>query len=181
MQKTVTFLNVLFLLFIVNYFLFPPSAKAVCPICTVAVFGGLGVSRYLGIDDSVLGIWVGGLMVSITLWTFDWLNRKNFKWIEKIDQKLLILLVFLFWVLITYVPLFEFNIIGHPFNTILGMDKLIFGSILGLLVFLLGVWADKKVRKIKGKQLFNYQKVIFPVFGLTVLSLVIYLYGGYLL
>jgi hypothetical protein len=167
-------------LYTIYNILFPSLAHAVCPICTVAVAGGLGLSRYFGIDDSIIGIWSGGLMVSVTLWTLDWLNRKKFKIFESLNKNLLTLLVFLFWILTTYVPLFELDIIGHPFNTILGIDKLVFGSILGFFAFLLGVWGDKKVREIKGKQLFNFQKVVFPVLSLTIFSLVLYFWGGYL-
>ncbi len=178
MKKQYKFLSSF--LFSSIFFLVPRPVLAVCPICTVAVAGGLGLSRYFGIDDSITGIWAGGLMVSVTMWTLDWLSRKNFKWVKKINQKLLTLFVFLFWVLTTYIPLFELGIIGHPFNTILGIDKLVFGSILGFFVFLLGVWGDKKVREIKGKQLFSFQKVVFPVISLTVLSLILYFWGGYL-
>lgn len=160
--------------------LFPSLAHAVCPICTVAVAGGLGLSRYFGIDDSVIGIWSGGLMVSLTLWTVDWLSKRSWKFLEKVNEKTRIITSFLFWVLLTYPPLFAAGIIGHPFNTILGIDKLVFGSILGFVAFLLGVWGDKKVREIKGKQLFNFQKVVFPVLSLTIFSLVLYFWGGYL-
>lgn len=169
-----------FLLVSSTYFLVPSPAHAVCPICTVAVAGGLGLSRYFGIDDSVIGVWSGGLMVSLTLWTIDWLNRKKFAFTKHLSNQLTKLLVFLFWVLLTYPPLFWAGIIGHPFNTIFGIDKLIFGSILGFFAFLLGVWGDKKVRAIKGKQLFNFQKVVFPVISLLIVSLVLYFYGGYL-
>lgn len=165
--------KVLSLLLALSAFLLTPtSAFAVCPICTVAVGAGLGLSRYFGIDDSVTGIWVGGMIVSLTLWTIDWLQKKNWK----ISN----FLVLIFYILITYPPLYWANIIGHPFNTILGVDKLIFGSILGALAFLLGVLADKKVRQTKGKQLFNYQKVVFPVLSLAIFSLLLYFYGGYL-
>ncbi len=180
MIKTLKAFFVVFALFIIHYSLFPAPAGAVCPICTVAVAGGLGLSRYFGIDDSIIGIWSGGLMVSVTMWTLDWLNRKKFKIFEGLNKNLLTILVFSFWIITTYVPLFELNIIGHPFNKVLGIDKLVFGSILGFFAFLLGVWGDKKVREIKGKQLFNFQKVVFPVLSLTILSLVIYFYGGYL-
>lgn len=180
MRKIFVFLAVLFSLFAIRYTLYANEALAVCPICTVAVAGGLGVSRYFGIDDSIIGIWSGGLMVSLTLWTVDWLSRKKFRFTKHLSNKLTMLLAFLFWVGITYPPLFWSGIIGHPFNTILGIDKLVFGSILGFFAFILGVWADKKVREIKGKQLFNFQKVVFPVLSLTIVSLVIYFYGGYL-
>ena len=156
------------------------AADAVCPICTVAVAGGLGLSRYFGIDDSVIGIWSGGLMVSLTLWMVDWLRRKDFKIFKEVNEKIRIILSFTLWVGITYPPLFWSGIIGHPLNTIWGIDKLVFGSILGFFAFLLGVWGDKKVREIKGKQLFNFQKVVFPVLSLLITSLVLYFWGGYL-
>jgi hypothetical protein len=160
--------------------LFPSLTHAVCPICTVAVAGGLGVSRYLGIDDSLIGVWSGGLMVSLTLWMVDWLYRKEFKFVQKLNRNLVTLLSFLFWVLITYPPLFWSGIAGHPFNTILGIDKLVFGSILGFFAFIIGVWTDKKIREVKGKQLFNFQKVVMPVLSLTITSLILYFWGGYL-
>lgn len=152
--------------------LFTREAQAVCPICTVAVGAGLGLSRYFGIDDMISGIWVGGLIVSLTIWTTEWLQKKNWK----ISN----FLVLIFYILITYPPLSWAGIIGHPFNTVFGIDKLIFGSIIGALTFLLAIWADKKVRKIKGRQLFNYQRVVFPILSLTVFSLVLYFWGGHL-
>ncbi len=180
MKKIFVFFIALFSLLILNSSFLIQPVKAVCPICTVAVAGGLGVSRYFGIDDSVIGIWSGGLMVSLTLWTVDWLSKKKFKILEKINIKIITFVSFLFWILLTYPPLFWSGIIGHPFNTILGIDKLVFGSILGFFAFLIGVWGDKKVRAIKGKQMFAFQKVVFPVLSLTIFSLVLYFWGGYL-
>ena len=77
--------------------------------------------------------------------------------------------------ILVFLPLGMTGIIGHPFNTILGIDKLIFGTIIGSLVFLFSVWLDKKVRKVRGHQFFNYQKIIFPLIGLALISLVLYL------
>ncbi|KKR62896.1 MAG: hypothetical protein UU03_C0020G0004 [Candidatus Woesebacteria bacterium GW2011_GWA1_40_45] len=163
-----------------TYLVLPAKAYAVCPVCTIAVGAGLGLSRYLGIDDSITGVWAGGLMVSVSLWTVNWLKGKNFKFLRKLKERDVTLISFAFWVSITYPPLFWAGIIGHPFNTILGIDKLVFGSIIGVVAFLLGVFADEKVRKIKGRQLFQFQKVLFPVISLIIFSLVLYFYGGYL-
>jgi hypothetical protein len=73
-----------------------------------------------------------------------------------------------------YIPLISVGIIGNPFNTILGIDKLIVGGFFGVAAFLTGMFADKKVREVKGKQLFNFQKVVFPVTMLAITSLVFY-------
>ena len=98
---------------------FPSFAHAVCPICTVAVAGGLGVSRYFGIDDSLLGVWAGGLVVSVSLWTADWLSKRSWKFLEKSNNNINTVASLIFWTLLTYVPLYSTNIIGHPFNTTL--------------------------------------------------------------
>jgi hypothetical protein len=34
----------------------PFMAKAVCPVCTIAIASGVGLCRYLGIDDLVSGL-----------------------------------------------------------------------------------------------------------------------------
>jgi len=35
---------------------------------------------------------------------------------------------------------------------------------------MIGKWADQKVREKKGKQLFAYQKVVFPILALIIAS-----------
>lgn len=134
------------------------------------------MSRWLGIDDTISGVWIGGIIISSSLWFINWLSAKKPKW-KVDDYQLAIVLAFYILVL---GPLYYYDIIGHPFNTIFGVDKLIFGTALGSLGFLGGGWIDKQVRKAKGKQLFNYQKVVFPVGTLTLLSLGLYYFLPYL-
>ena len=43
------------------------AVKAICPLCVVAVGAGLGLSRWLGVDDVVSSIWIGALLVSMIL------------------------------------------------------------------------------------------------------------------
>ena len=147
-----------------------------CPLCTVAVAGGLGLSRWLGIDDTISGLWIGGIIISSSLWFINWLSSKKPKW--KVDTYPLAIIL-IFYALV-FGPLAYYEILGHPFNKIFGIDKIIFGTAIGTLGFLGGMKLDKKVRKAKGKQLVNYQKVIFPVGTLLVLSLIIYLLLPYL-
>lgn len=167
-------LKVISFLFVsAGYLLLPTTAYAVCPICTAAVIGGLGLSRYLGIDDAVSGIWVGGLILSLSFWMTDWIKRKG--WLKKFNDNLILASVFVSLYLITFVPMQLTNFIGHPANKIYGIDKLIFGSVIGLVVFLFGVYADRKERQIKGKQLFEFQRVVFPVLSLLIASVILYL------
>ena len=56
----------------------------VCPVCVVAIGAGLGFSRWFGIDDVVASIWIGALLVAITIWTLVWMKKKN--WIFPDDD-----------------------------------------------------------------------------------------------
>jgi len=73
-------------------------------------------------------------------------------------------------------PLYWGNLIGIPGNTIVGVDKILLGTILGFLLFLISVELDKWLRtKNNGKVFIYYQKVIVPVLSLSLASLFLYL------
>ncbi len=172
------------LLLIAYRLLLPPSAEAVCPVCTIAVGAGLGISRALGIDDAVTSVWIGGLILSMSFWTIDWLQKKKKMENSRPEPngsggkwKLKILLIVAMY-LLTLLPLYFGKFIGRPYNSIVGIDKILFGTFWGSLAFLAGVWADRKVREKKGKQLFIYQKVVFPVSALLITSLILHFIVG---
>jgi hypothetical protein len=156
-----------------------------CPVCTVTVIAGLSISRILGIDDVVSSVWIGGLILSLSFITFDWLEKS--KWREKIYALvckfkcgMTEFQALKFWVIslmysFVIIPLLLSHTIGIARNTLWGIDKIILGTAVGSIVFLIGIWADRSVRKARdGKQLFHFQKVIFPVLALTIASLVFF-------
>jgi hypothetical protein len=140
---------------------------AVCPVCTIAVAGGVGLCRYLGIDDLISGVWIGALLFSLFLWTIEWLNKRKIKFLFRKP------LVFIFWYGLTIFPLMKIGIIGHPQNKFLGIDKLIFGIFSGTVVFLFSILFENYLRKKnQGKAYFKLQKVIVPILFLIILSLI---------
>jgi len=160
----------IFTLFLGLFSFFAFSAKAVCPVCVVAIGSGVGLCRWLGIDDTISGLWIGGLIVAMILWTLDWMNRKNFRF------KLRNILVWALYYLATILPLYSFDIMGHPLNKVWGIDKILFGIIAGSIVFLFSVFLNGHLKKKNnGKVYFYYQKVIIPVVLLSVFNLIFYL------
>jgi len=142
-----------------------------CPICTVTVIAGLGISRLLGIDDLVTSLWIGAFILSFSFVTIDWINKK---W-PKLKVETWKLAIFVLMYLFVLVPLKLNHSIGIALNQLWGIDKIILGTFIGSVVFLVGVWADKKARKNHGgKQYFIYQKVAFPVLALIITSLIFY-------
>jgi hypothetical protein len=186
MKRVATFIFILFSLFTISGSLLAASVRAVCPVCTVAVIAGLGISRQLGVDDIITSIWIGGLILSMSFWTIDWIEKSKFR--EKIYEHICKFKCGMtenqalkFWTILVmyglvFVPLFFTHTIGIKGNSLWGIDKIILGTAVGSVAFLIGMWADKRVRKVRdGKQLFPFQKVVFPVLSLILSSLVFYL------
>jgi hypothetical protein len=144
-------------------------AHAVCPVCTVAVGAGLGLAEYFGIDDSISGLWIGALIVSMSLWTINWLNGKNIRFKGRK------ILIFLAYYAIIILPLYWKGKLGHPLNRLCGIDKLLFGIILGSILFAATIPLHAYLRKInEGKSYFKGQKIAIPVAILLLASVVLY-------
>ncbi len=151
-------------------FIFPIKSYAVCPVCTVAVGAGLGFSRVIGIDDSVTGIWIGALILSSGLWMADFIKKRSWKIPFPEISSTLIMLLFVI------PPLYWSNMIGISGNILWGIDKIILGTILGSIIFLSGVIFDKWLRTTNNNKVYiYYQKVLIPVFLLSIISFIFYL------
>ncbi len=148
-----------------------PAASAICPICTIVVSSGVGLSRYLGVDDSVSGLWVGGLTVSAIVWTIDWMEGK------KIIFKGRNLLTWLAYYALVLSSFYYTNLINDPIQTLCSCatDKLFLSIVTGSAAFGMGAnWYYYTKEKNGGKALFPFQKVVFPVIPLILLSLFFY-------
>lgn len=145
------------------------NALAVCPVCTVAVGAGLGFSRWLGVDDAVTGVWIGGILVSSVIWMLSWIKAKN--WSFKGDS--LVIAGGMYGVVL--IPLYWKGLIGNPFNTFCYVDKVILGVLAGSAVFLLATKLNTFLKnKNNGKAYFPFQKVALPLIFLLASSILFY-------
>lgn len=150
--------------------LFPINkVLAICPVCTVAVGAGLSLSRWLGIDDTISGIWIGGLIVSLIMWTIIWLDKKNIKFkFRKISFTLL-------YYLLVLGPLYWNKLIGNPYHKLWGWDKLLLGIIIGSITFfVMAKWYLVIKAKNQNHAQFPFQKIVMTLSGLIILSLIFY-------
>lgn len=141
-----------------------------CPVCTVTVGAALGISRLLGVDDTVTGVWIGGLILSLSFVTINWLMAR----FPKLDRIITSIVVIILMYTLTLIPLYYTKFIGLPHNTFWGIDKIVFSVGIGSVVFLKGVYLDKLLRKKYEKQFIQFQKVILPVAMLTIASVIFF-------
>lgn len=160
-------------LFFILLLLSPTVIYAVCPLCTFAVGAGVGLTQYFGIDDTIIGLWMGALVISLIVWTKDWFKNRNIKFFAST------VLITLFYYSSVILPLYIKGIIGSDLNKIWGVDKIIFGIALGSISFYIGSFLYVILKKNNGnKAYFPFQKVVMPVLILVILTIVFYYLTG---
>jgi len=140
------------------------------PICAIGIASGLGISRWLGIDDMTLGLWIGALILSFSIQFNIFLDKKGKSF------------PFSFWVIflsswiLSFLPILM-NFSKYTICSICGFPEIICGSVLGILTLFL---VDKAnlfvIDKHNKKVYFHYQKVIIPIIGLIIASFIIELF-----
>jgi hypothetical protein len=163
--------KVIAIILTVGALVYAKASLALCPLCTIAVAGGVGLSRWLGVDDTITGLWVGGLIVSMIGWTIDWLKKKNWHWPWYQTT------VVLGYYLLVIVPLYFIHIFGQPLRALawLRIDKLTLGMAVGSAVFWAGAsWYFFLKEGNDGKVYFPFQRVVLPVAPLIILSFIFY-------
>lgn len=153
-----------------------PVAHAHCPLCTVAAAVGVGLARTIGLDDSIVGLFLGALIVSSALWFNRWLSKR----IKLPLQSLLVVLVsFLSLVIPLYLSGMITNIqvmmsiresnllfgLGR-----LGIDRLFTGIISGTALTYVAFGLSDYIKEKRGRVLWPYQGVSFMIIALLVAS-----------
>lgn len=163
-------------------FLIIPGVLAHCPLCTAAAGAGVAVARFYGVDDSIVGLLLGAVIVSSALWFGKWMKKKDYG--IKIPGFILVIASFLIFAVPFYYAglITNFDMVkSMPEHHsmlglgVFGIDKLLFGMILGSLV-IWGVFSfSDHITKKRGKRLLDYQGLIFMLAVLVIFSGILYL------
>jgi hypothetical protein len=149
-------------------------ALAVCPVCALAVVGGVELSRWLGVDDTITGAWIGGLVISLSLWLVNWLKNKKINFRGLPAQAGLTAASLVLFYATTLLSLYWMKMIWvENCQKLWGYDKLLVGIVFGSLAFVIGAGLNAYLKKSNlGKAYFPFQKVVLPVGFLIIVSLV---------
>ncbi|VVB61127.1 Uncharacterised protein [uncultured archaeon] len=153
------------------------NAYAHCPLCTGAIGVGAVAATALGVDVSVVGIFVGAFAVSTGLW----LGRRLKNRYIPFQTAAIVIASFLLTVVPVesvvpqniYLPMLYFGSPGSIFNRVWWMPKMLFGSIIGGVLTVGGLYLHEFLKKRNnGHVYFQFQGVILTV-GLLILSSVV--------
>ena len=143
---------------------------AMCPVCTVAAAAWVELSHYLGIDDTITWLWIWWMLVSVSIWTIDWFDRKKIRFFLK--RKL----TYLFYYASVLIPLYYSKLIfSNPANMLWGVDKLFLWTVIWTVLFYAMAKYYLYLKKNNWDRAhFPFQKIAMTVGSLTVASLIFY-------
>ncbi len=146
------------------FLLTTPKVYAQCPVCIVTVGGGMLIAEKLGVDDLLVAIWISALNTVISYWAASKIK------INFLNNPFLLSLI----MLITTLVYFQFtDQLFVPSNTVLGIDKILLGMLLGIIAVISGNYAYSYAKKRNhDKAIFPYSKVVFPFSFILLITLI---------
>lgn len=147
--------------------------SAHCPLCIAGAGAGLTLSRLLGIDDAITGVWMGAFLGAIAFWTDTALAKKR-----KIPFSKPLIYIAIFATSIW--SFYKFNLVVRMVQ-IFGLDKLTFGMVSGgVLFYLVDIFDDLMIKK-NGRVFFPYQRIAVSLGSMLILSLAIFYLINYVI
>jgi len=145
-----------------------PAVMAHCPLCTGATIVGVGITRSFGLDDSIVGVFVGGMIISTALWFNNVLKKRSIG--IKGNEKLRLLSLIILTSILTLVTFYYAGLFGRGNEfRIFGIESILIGSFSGGILSLGAFYYSNYLKnKNGGKVLFNYQTMIISLIVLIV-------------
>lgn len=161
----------LIFVFIISLIANTVPAHAHCPLCTAATGAAVAAARFYGVDDLIVGTFIGGFIISTAFW-FNRVLRKKNKGKDYVPFQLEIISLLSF-----VLTLISFQTAGIvSIETLFGIDRIFMGMLIGSLITLFTSGLNDLIRKNNGNK--NY--IPFQVISLTLAFLSLSVLGYYL-
>lgn len=170
-KKISLFLLSFIALFLIHNTLFIRPAYAHCPLCVAGAGVGLSLSRYLGIDDSITGIWMAAFLGAMSLWLTNSLKKKY----VPLQSTVIYVATFV----LTIISFYRFGLVNEHNGLLLNLPKLIFGMLVGGIIFYLVDIISGFIKRKRGSVLFPYQGVVFSLGSMILTSAAIFILINY--
>ncbi|MBI4450658.1 hypothetical protein HY642_01670 [Candidatus Woesearchaeota archaeon] len=143
-----------------------PSALAHCPVCTAATGAAVAAGRIYGINDGIMGVFIGAFALSTGLWVSNVLKKRH---IALPGQAVLMGLASL---VLTIVSLHIGKLFtGSPSHW--GLPGLLTGILFGSMVCAIGYGAHHVARHYAGRNILPMQGVAAVLLSMIISVLVL--------
>jgi len=153
---------------------FPREIQAHCPLCVAGAGVGLTLSRLLGIDDSITGVWLGAFLGAMAFWTQRLLASKN----KNFSSTFFGIFIYLGIFAATIWSFYKYNLILKH-GDIFGLDKLTFGMVIGGSLFYIVDIVNGIIIMRHGRSLFPYQRLVTGLGSMFLLSGAVFILINY--
>ena len=147
----------------------PAWANPACAVCTVAVGASLEIARSYGVDDAIVGVWAGAMLVILGYWMLSWMDKKGWRFAGRdfiVIVSSVAMIGFMYVSELVYTP----QIIG-----VFYLDGFLFSVLVGALVM---HYSSEFYQWMKahngGHAHFPFEKVVVPVLALCLASAYFY-------
>lgn len=164
------------------FFYFMKEGYAHCPLCTAGAIAAAGGAAYLGVNNAIVGLFLGAFAVSTGWWVSKYLKQYI-----PFQRQVIIITAFVTTVL-PVLPFIESNypfyisIIGD-YGTLLNSTYIInlflIGSILGGFIVSIAPWFSRQVSRKRNGKIIPYQGLLLALSMLVASSIVIQLWAGF--
>jgi hypothetical protein len=162
-----------------------PPVSAHCPLCTAGAAAGVAVARAFGVDDAIVGLWLGAFVAASALWIDRLLIKRGIRF--PLQGTLLVAIS----LLALAIPLYYAGIITNTgvvksmpdYHSVLGMeafglDRLFSGLVVGT-ILIAGVFTiSDSITAKRGRRLFDYQGMILMAATLVVTTTLLWITAG---
>ncbi len=169
-------INFILTVFLISLISVINPVLAHCPLCSAATGAAVAVTRWYGIDDLIVGTFIGGFMISTAAWFNNILKKKKRKDYIPFQYGILILSSIVLTVLTFYLA----GLLGNtnPSFRIFGIDKILVGMLFGSVVSLVAFKLHGILKSNNGnKSYLPFQVIIVTIALLSFTSLIYYLVG----
>ena len=164
----------MFAALVFSLLLISSGVYAHCPLCSAATGMAVATTRLYGIDDIVVGLFIGAFAVSTALWMNNIALKKNRKK-EYIPHQQSVFV--LFSLAATIATLYFSGLLDLRYR-ILGVDRIFFGTVTGTVITLLSFEFHKKLRLYnRNKNYLPMQGIILPLLAVAIAGFGFYIMG----
>ena len=159
--------------------LFIKSAHAHCPLCTLGAAAAAGGAAWFGVNNAVIGIFVGAFAVSIGWWVSKLIKKQVIPF-----QKWIIILFSFATTVLPLLPIMKgiypiYISVTGDYGTLLNrtyiFNSFLIGSIIGGITTSLTPWLSDKITKLRNGKMIPYQGIILTFLLLIILGIIMQL------